>query len=341
MARSLGELAAQFGCELIGDPAITVSRVATLANADNDSVSFFANKSYRNQLRETRAGVVVLQPEDAADCPVPALLAADPYLTYALVAGELHPTPALTAGVHPSAVIHPSAQVAAGAEVSANVTIEEDAVIGDAVYIGPGAVIGPRCSIGAHSRVLANATLVQDVTLGERCIIHSGAVLGADGFGNARTKDGWVKVPQIGGVRIGNDVEVGASTTVDRGALDDTVLDDGVRLDNQIQIGHNVHIGAHTAIAASAAVSGSTLIGKRCMLGGQVGIAGHVNICDDVVIAGATMITKDIVEAGYYMGSFPGEKGSDWKRKVVRFRRLEDLVNRVAALEKKAEQDSE
>lgn len=341
MARSLGELAAQFGCELIGDPAIAVSRVATLVSAGVGDLSFFANTAYRNQLRETRAAAVVLRPQDAKDCSVSALLAADPYHVYALIAGELHPAASINAGIHSSAVIHPTASVSACAEVSANVTVEENAIVADAVYIGPGVVVGARCSVGEHSRVLANATLVQDVTIGDRCVIHPGAVIGSDGFGNARTEEGWVKVPQLGGVRIGNDVEVGANTTIDRGALDDTILEDGVRLDNQIQIGHNVKVGMHTAMAACAAVSGSTTIGRRCMFGGQVGIAGHVTICDDVSIAGATMISKDIDEPGYYMGSFPGEKGSSWKRKVARFRRLDDLINRVAVLEKKVEENSE
>jgi len=196
-------------------------------------------------------------------------------------------------------------------------------------------VVGPRCNIGEQSRVLANSTLVQDVTIGERCIIHPGAVIGCDGFGNARSTEGWVKVPQLGGVRIGNDVEIGANTTIDRGAIDDTVIEDGVRLDNLIQIAHNVQVGAHTAMAAFSGVSGSTVIGKRCMFAGQAGIVGHITICDDVVIGGATMITKNIVESGFYTGSFPGEKDRDWKRKVARFRRMDELVKRVSDLEKK------
>jgi len=341
LARSLGELAAQFGCELVGDPAITVSRVATLANADASHISFFANKAYREQLHETRAAVVILQSPDVADCPVAALVADDPYLTYALIAAELHAEPANPAGVHQSAVISPQASISSSATISANVTIEDDAVIGEGVLVAAGAVIGPRCRIGDHSRVLANATLVQDVTIGKRCIIHPGAVIGADGFGNAKTDGAWVKVPQIGGVIIGDDVEIGASTSVDRGAIDDTVIEDGVRLDNQIQIGHNVHIGAHTALAACAAVSGSVIIGRRCMFGGQVGLVGHISICDDAIIGGATMISKSIVEPGFYMGSFPGEKGPDWKRKVARFRRLDELVKRVSELEEMAGKDSE
>lgn len=334
MVRSLGELAAKFGCELVGDPDVPVTSVATLTTAGAGQISFFANRAYRRQLRETQAAAVILNSKDTDDCPVSSLLTDDPYLVYARIANELHPQPPLTAGIHPSAVIAKSASVSAGAHISANVVIEGAVEIGDRVYIAPGVVVGPRCKIGNDSRILANATLVQDVTLGERCIIHSGAVIGADGFGNARTDKGWVKVPQVGGVVIGDDVEVGACTSVDRGAIDDTILEDGVRLDNQIQIGHNAHIGAHTAIAASAAISGSTTIGKRCMVGGQAGLAGHLNICDDTVIAGATMISKNIVEPGYYMGSFPGEKGSSWKKRVARFRRLEDVVDRVSKLEK-------
>jgi len=341
LARSLGELAAQFGCELAGDPDVTVSEVATLSNASAGQLSFFANKAYRNALRETCASVVVLQAQDADDCPVATLLADNPYLTYALIAATLHAEPAPAAGVHHSAVVSPQASVASSATLSAHVTIEDGAVIGEGVFIGSGAVIGKRCRVGDNSRVLANATLVQDVALGERCIIHSGAVIGSDGFGNARTENGWVKVPQVGRVVIGNDVEIGASTSIDRGAIDDTVIEDGVRLDNQIQIGHNVHIGAHTAIAASAAISGSVIVGKRCMFGGQVGLVGHISICDDVVIGGATMISKSIKQPGFYTGHFPGEKHRDWKRKVARFRRLEDLVDRVSELEKTVEKDSE
>jgi UDP-3-O-[3-hydroxymyristoyl] glucosamine N-acyltransferase len=330
----LGELAAKFGCELSGDPDTPVSGVATLANAGSGQLSFFANRAYRQQLRETQATAVILSSKGADDCPVSRLLTDDPYLVYARIANELHPQPPLTASVHPSAVIADSASVSAGAQISANVSIEEDAEIGDRAYVAPGAVIGPRCKVGNDSRILANATLVQDVTIGERCIIHSGAVLGADGFGNARTDKGWVKVPQLGGVTIGNDVEVGACTSVDRGAIDDTILEDGVRLDNQIQIGHNAHIGAHTAIAAAAAIAGSATIGKRCMLGGCSALAGHINICDDTVISGGTSITKSIVEPGYYMGIIPGEKGSDWRKMVARFRRIEDIVDRVSKLEK-------
>jgi UDP-3-O-[3-hydroxymyristoyl] glucosamine N-acyltransferase len=333
LAISLGELAVQFGCELIGDPQATVSRVATLANAGTDDLSFFANASYRDSLRRTRATAVIVRPADADDCSVNALLADDPYLAYARMASTLYPPENINAGIHVTAVISPSADVSRMSQISANAVIENDAVVHDAAYIGPGSVIGARCRVGRGTRILANVTLVQDVSIGERCIVHSGAVIGADGFGNARTADGWQKVPQVGCVRIGNDVEIGANTTIDRGAIDDTIIENGVRLDNLIQIAHNVCIGEHTAMAAFTGVSGSTTIGKRCMFAGQVGIVGHISICDDVVVGGAAVVSKDITEPGFYSGSFPAEKDRDWKRKVARFRRLEELTKRVSNIE--------
>ena len=195
--------------------------------------------------------------------------------------------------------------------------------------------------VGDGTRILANATLFKNVTIGERCIIHPGAVIGSDGFGNAMGESGWVKVPQVGGVLIGDDVEIGANTTIDRGAIDDTVIGNGVRIDNLVQIAHNVQIGDHTAMAAFSGVSGSTVIGKRCMFAGQSGIVGHISICDDVVVGGATMISKDITTPGFYTGSFPGEPDRSWKRKVARFRRLDELADRVTLLEKRAKHDGE
>ncbi|HLU06791.1 MAG TPA: UDP-3-O-(3-hydroxymyristoyl)glucosamine N-acyltransferase [Woeseiaceae bacterium] len=334
MQASLGELATRFGCELVGDPASAVTHVATLANAGPQALSFLANPAYRDELAKTRAGAVVVRPEDADACPVAALISRDPYLTYAYIAGVLHPPPTIAPGVHASAIVSPSASIADSAWVGALAVVGEDAVVGEAVSIGPGAVVGPRCRIGAATRIHAKVTLVEDVRIGRRCIVHPGAIIGCDGFGNARSDTGWLKVPQVGGVEIGDDVEIGANTTIDRGAIDDTVIGNGVRLDNLIQIAHNVRIGEHTAMAAFSGVSGSTVIGKRCMFAGQSGVVGHINICDDVVIGGATMVSKDIREPGFYTASFPAEKDRDWKRKVARFRRLDELVRRVARLEK-------
>lgn len=341
MSISLGELAVQFGIELVGNPSAKISRVATLASAGQECLSFFANKAYREQLRHTNAAAVILHSDDVEDCPVNALLADDPYLAYARIADALYPFADLVPGVHEAAVISPSAKIADTAQVSANVYVDHDSVIGEGVFIGPGVVVGPRCTVGAGSWLLANVTLVQDSVLGERCIVHPGAVIGSDGFGNARSADGWVKVPQLGGVRIGDDVEIGANTTIDRGSLGDTIIGNGVRLDNLIQIAHNVQIGEHTAMAAFVGISGSTTIGKRCMLAGRVGIVGHVTICDDVVVGGGTMVSKNIREPGLYTASFPAEKDSDWKRQVARFRRMGDIVRRVGKLEKMADPDDE
>lgn len=334
MRARLGDLATRFGCELVGDPEAFVTHVATLANAGPEALTFFANPAYRSRLQNTAAGAVVLGPADAEGCPVAALIAEEPYATYARIAGLLHPSEPLPPGVHASAVVDPSASVAASAHVAAHAVIGPDSVVAEHAAVGPNTVVGSRCRIGAHTRLHANVTLVQDVTIGERGIVHPGAVIGADGFGNARGDTGWIKVPQIGGVRIGNDVEVGANTTIDRGAIEDTVIEDGVRLDNLVQIAHNVRLGEHTAMASLSGISGSTVVGKRCMFGGQSGVVGHISICDDVVVGGATMISKDIREPGFYTGSFPAEKDRDWKRKVARFRRLDELVRRIRKLEK-------
>lgn len=333
MQVTLGDLATRFGCELAGDPAGVVTHVATLAHADSASVSFFSNPAYRRELGRTRAGAVVLREADVADCPVTALVAADPYLAFARIAALLHPPESLPPGIHASAVIDPSARVEASAHVAPHAVVGPGSTIGPHAAVGPNTVVGPRCTIGAHTRLHANVTLVQDVAIGERCIVHPGAVIGADGFGNAMSDTGWVKVPQVGGVRIGDDVEIGANTTVDRGAIEDTVIENGVRIDNLVQIAHNVRLGEHTAMASLSGISGSTVVGKRCMFGGQSGVVGHITICDDVVVGGATMISKDIREPGFYTGSFPAEKDKDWKRKVARFRRLDELARRVRKLE--------
>ncbi len=338
MPASLGELATEFGCDLVGDPDARVDRVATLANASPQSIGFLANPAYRDQLQATKAAAVVLAEADADDCPVAALICDDPYTTYARIAGRLHPPATHTPGIHPSAEIHASASVSDTAHVSANVVISEDCSIGDNVYIAAGCVVGKRCSIASDSQLLANATLVKNVRIGERTIIHPGAIVGSDGFGHARGESGWIKIPQVGGVVIGDDVEVGANTALDCGAIDDTVIEDGVRLDNLIQVGHNVRIGAHTAIIGPTAIAGSSTIGKRCMISGLVGVVGHVTVCDDVVITPQVLITKDIKEPGVYSATFGAEKDKDWKRMVVRFRRLETLEKRVAELEGKAKE---
>jgi UDP-3-O-[3-hydroxymyristoyl] glucosamine N-acyltransferase len=339
MRVSLGELAGKFGCELIGDPEVAVSNVSTLAEAHAGSIAFLANSAYKDQLQSTAASAVIVRASDANDCPVAALVTDDPYLMYARVAAVLYPEKTFTPGVHSSAVISTSAQIADSAHIAANVVIEDDVTIGENVFVGAGSIIGDRCQLGKASRLIANVTLVQDVTIGQRTIVHPGAVLGADGFGNAQSASGWVKVPQIGGVKIGDDVEIGANTTVDRGAIGDTVIANGVRLDNLIQIAHNVQIGEHTALAATVGISGSVIIGKRCLFAGRAGVSGHVTICDDVIVGAAAVVTKDITEPGLYSSFFAVEPDKSWKRKVARFRRIESLNDRVKQLEKAAKKN--
>lgn len=316
MGVRLAELAALVGGELRGDGAAEVGGVATLEGAGANQISFLANSKYRKFLAGTRAGAVILGAADADDCPVAAIVAADPYLAYARIATFLHPG-AGPEGVHPSAVVHPSAR------------------IGQGVSIGPLCVVGADVSIGADSRLVANVTVMDGCKLGERVLVHAGAVIGADGFGIARDGERWVKVPQLGSVCIGDDCEIGANTTIDRGALEDTVLEDGVKLDDQVMVAHNVHIGAHTVVAGCVGIAGSTRIGKRCMIAGASGISGHLSICDDVMIMAMSMVTSDIHEPGQYAAGLPLDTLANWRRNGARFRNLDDLFKRVRTLEKK------
>lgn len=334
MSLSLGELASRFGCELDGDRHATVDRVSTLSNAGPTALSFFSNARLKEQLFSTRAAVVVLRPDDAADCPTARLLHDDPYAAYARIAAAIHPPNELRPGIHPSAVVDSTASVAATAQIDPNAVIGERSVVGERVLIGAGTVVGPDCTIGDDCRLLANVTLARQVNIGRRGLIHPAAVVGSDGFGNAMTPDGWIKVPQLGGVTIGDDVEIGAGSTIDCGAIDDTVIEDGVRIDNQCMVAHNVRIGAHTALAAKVGIAGSTVIGKRCMFAGKSGTVGHVHICDDVTVLGRGTVSKDITEAGVYGASFTVEKARDWNRRAARFRRLGALFDRVKRLEK-------
>jgi UDP-3-O-[3-hydroxymyristoyl] glucosamine N-acyltransferase len=334
MPIKLGELAAKFDCELVGDPDVTIDNVAGLQNAGPGSLSFLSNPKFRKQLAATGAAAVVLRAEDVDDSPTASLVSDNPYADYARMAGVIHPPPAHVAGIDASAVIAPTAEVSPTAHIAANVSIGDRSTIGENVYVGPGTVIGPDCNVANDCRLIANVTLVRDVRLGLRGILHPGVVIGADGFGNAMTPEGWIKVPQLGGVRIGNDVEIGANTTVDCGAIEDTVIEDGVRIDNLCHIGHNVYIGAHTAVAGMSGISGSATVGKRCLLAGQSGIVGHIKVCDDVVVSGKAVISKDVTEPGVYAGTFTAEPAREWNRKVARFRRLDQLIERVRKLEK-------
>ncbi len=334
MPISLGDLASRFGCELIGDPDALVSDVASLQNAGPKSLSFLSGSAYLTELPKTKAAAVILRKQDAASCPVNAFLSEQPYAMYARMAAIVCPEPVLPPGIHASAIIASSAIVAPSAHIAANVVISDRVRVGENTAIGAGSVIGPDCELGRDCHLVANVTLVKRVKIANHCVIHPGVVIGADGFGNAMTPEGWVKVPQLGGVIIGNDVEIGANTTIDCGAIGDTVIDDGVRLDNLVMIAHNVKVGAHTALAGMTGIAGSTTIGKRCMFAGQGGAVGHITICDDVIVAAKSFISKDITEPGTYAASFPAENAKSWAKQVARFRRLGSLIDRVKKLEK-------
>ena len=321
---SLGELAVRFALELRGSPDIRVSRVATLSHAVPGTLSFLANSRYRRNLPATHASAVVLAPADADSCPVAALIGPNPYLSYAHIATLLHPPSGAAPGIHATAVVSPGARVAASAAVGPLAVIEDQAEIGERAEIGPGCIVQAGARVGADTRLIARVNLYPRVELGERCLVHAGAVIGADGFGFALDGGAWVKVPQVGSVRIGDDVEIGANTTVDRGAIDDTVIEHGAKLDNQIQVGHNVSIGAHSAIAACTGISGSTMLGARCLVGGMVGFAGHLSIADDVTITGCSLVSASIREPGSYSSGMPTVPTRAWRRMVAHLRRFGD-----------------
>lgn len=335
---SLREIARRFGGEIAGDPEFEVRRVATLENAGPDSIAFLANARYLPQLKATRAGAVIVGNAARASTRVPRIVCANPYAYFARVSALFNPAPAARPGVHPSAVVDVSARVAGDAEIGPCAVIERGADIGAGCVIGAGCCIGEGAVIGAGTRLYANVSVYHGCVVGKRVILHAGVVVGADGFGLAMEEGRWVKVPQVGRVVIGDDVEIGANTTVDRGALDDTVIEDGVKLDNQIQVGHNVRIGAHTAIAACTGIAGSAKIGRNCRIGGAAGIAGHITIADDVEISTYTLITKSIDRPGTYTGAYAFEPHRQWLRNAAQLRHLAELARRVRALEKKPKQ---
>ena len=311
----------RFGLGLRGEPELRVSRVATLSRAEPGTLSFLANPRYRKQMESTQATAVLVGPENAAMCPVAVLIDPNPYLAYARIADLLYPPAAPTAGIHASAVVSPGARVAGSAGIGPLAVIEEGVLIGERVFVGPGCIVQRGAEIGADSHLMSRVNVCAGVRIGRRCILHAGAVVGSDGFGFAADAGIWVKVPQLGGVQIGDDVEIGANTTIDRGAIDDTIVEHGAKLDNQIQVGHNVTIGAHTAIAGCVGISGSTTIGRRCMIGGAVGIAGHLTIADDVTVTGLSLVSASIRESGSYSSGMPAVQTRRWRRMVAHFRR--------------------
>lgn len=333
---TLAELAARCGGEIRGNDGVRVHAVATIQNAAPGSIVFLANPHYKRFLATARASAVILAPADADACILPMLVTPNPYLLYAKIATLLTPPMVQQHGVHAAAHVSTGAKIAADAWVGPGAVVEAGAVIGAAAQIGPNCIVMEGAEVGSDSRLVASVTLCKRVIIGRRTLVHPGVVIGADGFGMARDGAVWVKVPQLGSVRVGDDVEIGANTTIDRGALEDTVIEDGVKLDNQIQIGHNTRIGAHTAIAGCTGIAGSVVVGQRCMIAGGAAIAGHIEVCDDVTITAYTLVSHSIVKPGVYSGSLPMDEAAQWRKNSVRFRQLDKLARRVADLEKKS-----
>lgn len=330
---SLRELTDRLGGTIQGDTSVCVTQVASLAHAQPQHIAFLANPKYREQLVSSDAGAFILARNMAEATDKPCILTDNPYTYFAKVSSLFNPPLRGESGIHERAVIHPSAVIGAGACIAANVVIERDAIVGSGSSIAAGTVIGKGVQIGDNALIYANVTIYPMCVIGNNVILHSGCVIGADGFGLAPEAGRWLKIPQIGRVLIGNDVEVGANTTIDRGALDDTVIHDGVKLDNQIQVAHNVHIGEHTAIAACTGIAGSAHIGAHCTIGGAAMIFGHIEIADKVNISTNTLITKSLPKPGTYTSALPFSEHSEWLRNAVQMRHLDSMAKRLRALE--------
>lgn len=339
MGMTLQQLAEVLECELHGDGECQITGVGTLQNAVAGQLSFLANNRYRSYLKGTQASAVILWPQDLEHCPVNALVSRNPYLAYAKAAQMLNPEELPPEGIHPTAVIEAGCEVDPAASIGAHCFIGGGSRIGAGAILGPGCVLERNVTVGANSRLVARVTLCHGVRIGASALIHPGVVIGGDGFGIANDNGRWVKVPQLGSVVIGDDVEIGANTTIDRGALEDTVIEDGVKLDNQIQVAHNVRIGAHSAIAGCAAIAGSTTIGKRCQIGGAVGIVGHLTIADDVQITAMSLVTGNINNSGVYSSGIPAEPRAEWTRNAARVRQLNEIAQRLRAVEKALEKE--
>lgn len=339
MDLTLGELVGRLGGELLGDPSVVVRQIASLDRAGEGELAFLVSPKYRAALEASRASAFILPAKAADFTDRPRILTPDPYLYFARAAQLFNPPKAVPAGVHPSAVV--GSELPASVAVGPNAVIGADCRIGEGCVIGAGCLIGDGVAIGAGSLLHAGVKVYDGCTIGARAILHSGAVIGADGLGFARDADKhWVKIPQIGGVVIGDDVEIGANTTVDRGALEDTVIGNGVKLDNLIHVAHNCRVGEDTIMAAMAGLAGSTTVGKRVQVGGKAGFSGHLEVGDDIVISADTNVTKSIDKPGVYTAMIPLQPHADWVKNFSHLRRLDAMAERVRELEKKlAEQD--
>lgn len=333
--RTLANIAQALNLAFRGDGDVVIESVGTLSGATASQISFLSNSKYSQQLLETKAGAVILQHKDAADFQGNVLLTDDSYVTFAKVAQLLNSKEILSPVIHHQSAIDAHAELAPGVSVGAFTVIAADCQIAQGCQIANNVTLGEGVVLGEGCVIKSGVTIEAGCQLGARCIVHPGAVIGADGFGLARDKSGWVKIPQTGVVIMGDDCEIGANTTVDCGAIENTILGNDVKLDNQIQIGHNVQIGDHTVIAGCTAVAGSTHIGKNCMIGGGVGVVGHIKICDEVVIQAMSLVTHSIKNKGNYSAASPLQSTKDWRKNAVRFRQLDQLARKVNQMEKK------
>ncbi|MBA6415294.1 UDP-3-O-(3-hydroxymyristoyl)glucosamine N-acyltransferase [Colwellia sp. 6M3] len=334
MSYILADIAEKIGAVVQGDGQCKILSIATLASATSGQIAFLANSKYSEQLATTNASAVIVTPAEAKKCQSNALIMDNPYMGYALVAQLLDTTPKPANCIHPSAVIDDSAIIGDNVTIGANAVIEAGVSLCEGVSIGAGSFIGIGATIGANSTIWSNVSIYHGVVIGKQCAVHANTVIGSDGFGYANNKGIWVKIPQLGTVVIGDNVEIGASTTIDRGALGNTIIKDGVILDNQIQIAHNVVIGENTAMAACSVIAGSTEIGKNCVIAGLVGINGHINIADGCVFTGMTMVTKSLNAPGVYSSGMPCQPNKEWHKNNARIRKLESLTKRLSILEK-------
>ncbi|MDR5015204.1 UDP-3-O-(3-hydroxymyristoyl)glucosamine N-acyltransferase [Aeromonas veronii] len=339
MAFTLAQLAQQLGALVHGDGTLEIRKVATLEKAGEGDITFLSNKKYRHYLEQSKATAVLITEADLPFCPTNALVLKDPYVGFARVAQLLDTTPQPATDIHPSAVIAADVQLGERVAIGANAVIESGVVLGDDVRIGPGCFVGKNTRLGARSRLWANVTLYHNVTMGTDCLVQSGTVIGADGFGYANERGEWIKIPQLGGVTIGNRVEIGACTTIDRGALEDTRIADNVIIDNQCQIAHNVEIGYGTAVAGSTVMAGSLKVGKYCIIGGASVFNGHMEICDQATVTGMAMVMRPITEPGVYSSGIPLQTNKEWRKTAARVMRIEEMHKRLSKLEKKLDQE--
>ncbi len=334
MSVTLGQLAELLGAELHGDASVEVSRVSNLETAKPGAISFLSDSKYQAFLVSTQASAVLVKASDLAACQTNALVVKDPYVGFARVAQVLDNSPKPASEIHASAVVAADAQLGAGVAIGANAVIESGVVLGDGVLIGPGCFIGKNSRLGKGTRLWANVTIYHDVRIGEACLFQSGCVIGSDGFGYANERGEWIKIPQVGGVTIGNRVEIGACTTIDRGAIDDTKIADNVIIDNQCQVAHNVEIGYGTAIAGATTFAGSTKIGKYCIIGGASVFNGHIQVCDQVTITGMAMVMRSITEPGVYSSGIPAQSNKEWRKMAARVLHIDDMHKRLSKLDK-------